>query len=159
MKKKTLDKLRKRFLTLPLHHVDSSIVLEPENTEDGKYCTKYFNLVGYKYRGKFCIPVLGEILLAISFIKEETKQYDVLDVFLKLIKERKIEFVSVENVEEHMAKIKELDKRIEPIDRFNLACAISDKAKVFLTLDKKLIHNEKIEKEFGIKIMHPSELI
>ncbi|MBU5537689.1 MAG: PIN domain-containing protein [Candidatus Aenigmatarchaeota archaeon] len=159
MKKKTLLRLIRRFEKLPLHHIDSSIELEPGDTEDGKYCTKYFNIVGYKYRGKFCIPALGEILLAISFIADKTKQYDALDVFLKLIKERKIRFASVENTEEYVIKIKQLDKGIEPMDRLILACAIADGADTFVTLDEKLIHNEKIEKEFGIKIRHPHELV
>lgn len=159
MKKKTLMKLIKRFERLPLHHIDSSIELEPENTQDGRYCTKYFNRVGEKYRGRFCIPALGEMLLAISFITDKTKQYDTLDVFLRLIKERKIGFASVENVEGYITKIKEIDKRIEPMDALILACAVADGADKLVTLDEKLIHNEKLENELVIEIRHPKELV
>lgn len=45
---------------LPLHHIDTSIILEPEITEDGRHCTKYLQRVGYNYRGVLSTPVLSE---------------------------------------------------------------------------------------------------
>jgi len=68
---------------LPLHHIDTSIILEPEITEDGR--------------------------------------------------------------------------RISPLDAQIVACAIENKANL-VTLDRKLIGNIAVEKEFSIKIFHPKNL-
>ena len=62
MKKKTFEKLLRRFLGLPPHHIDTSILLEPEKTEDGRDCRKYLQKVGYDYRGKLSLPVFAKFL-------------------------------------------------------------------------------------------------
>ena len=55
--------------------------------------------------------------------------------------------------------IKKLDTRIEKTDREIVACAIEDKATALVILDKDLLHNERIENAFDIKIKHPKELL
>lgn len=72
---------------------------------------------------------------------------------------RKIEFYSPIDTCNIIEKIKKIDERIKSIDREIVACAVEDKAVVLVSLDTDLIHNEKIEKEFGIKIRHPKELL
>ena len=75
MKEKTLFKLEKRFLALPLHHIDTDVILEPESTEAGRYCTRYVKRIGVMYRGKLAIPVLGELLLyIIQELKDKKEQ-------------------------------------------------------------------------------------
>jgi len=63
MKPKTEKKLIKRELLKPKHHIDTCIIIESmsrENTKLKVFCKKYLDLVGYKYRGYFPLPVVGE---------------------------------------------------------------------------------------------------
>lgn len=148
-----------RFQSLPIHHIDTSVILEPKGTESGFYCQKYMNLVGYKYRGKFSLVVLGEILLKVQKFGTFVERYDFLDTLFNLIKKRNISFYSVPENENIISKIKEADRRIQRADRTILASAVEDKAAVLVTLDSKLVDNTNLEKEFGIKIKHPKNLI
>ena len=158
MKEKTLQKLQRKFLSLPLHHIDTDVIIEPENAENGRCCTRYMKRAGIKYRGRLSIPVLGEILLyTIKELKDKKNQYTMLDLILGFISERKIEFASVDCVEEIISKIKQIDSRIEPMDRLNLACAVADGADTFVTLDGKLLGNKKLVTELNIEIKNPSE--
>jgi predicted nucleic acid-binding protein len=139
----------------PRHHIDTSIVLEPTRTVDGINCRKHLQKVGYKYHGMFSIPVLGELLLSIARLGNYNEKHDSMDAILQLIKVRNIEFYSPRNIEETAIKIRKIDSRIKPLDSHILACAIEDKS-TLVTLDRKLINNNRIEKEFQIRIMHPS---
>ncbi len=158
MKRKTLIKLQRKFLALPLHHIDTDIILEPENTENGRYCKRYLNKLGYKYRGVLSLPTLGEIFLNILSLKTPREKYVTLDIIDSLIILRKIEFYTPRNIGELLIKIRNLDSRIEPTDAEILACAIEASASALVTLDSKLIHNETLEKKFNIEIKHPCEL-
>jgi hypothetical protein len=61
MKIKTLEKLRKRFEKLPLHHIDSCVLLEAlKETKLGNVCGDYLNRVRYKYGGSLSSSVLGD---------------------------------------------------------------------------------------------------
>jgi predicted nucleic acid-binding protein len=51
-----------------------------------------------------------------------------------------------------------VDPRVEETDALHYAIAVQEKANVFVTFDKKLMGNKALEKEFGVKIMHPNEL-
>ena len=64
MLRKTAQRLERRLFSLPLHHIDTSVFLEPENTENGRYCKRYLQKVGYKYKGKLYheFPASIEIL-------------------------------------------------------------------------------------------------
>ena len=44
------------------------------------------------------------------------------------------------------------------MDSLNLAIAITKNADVFVTTDRTLLENKKLEKEFKIKIKHPRDL-
>lgn len=159
MKRKLKKRLEKRLKKLPLHHIDTSIILEPRTTKSGFYCKKYFNLVGYKYRGVFSLPVLGEVLYKILKIKELGKRYDALDLIFTLVRNKNIDFYSVKGTEEIIEKIKEIDPSITPTDRLILACAIAHKAKVLVTIDTRLIKNKLIEDRFKIRVEHPKSLV
>lgn len=45
------------------------------------------------------------------------------------------------------------------IDMNIVASAIEHKATNLVTLDKQLIHHKSIEERFGLKILHPKELV
>ena len=116
-------------------------------------------MVGYKYRGFLSFPVLGELMYKILKLDDIGKRYDALNLIYSLIKTKKIRFRSITGTEKIVQKIKEIDESITPTDRQILACAIVHKVKTLVTLDKRLISNKNIEKEFKIQIKHPKELI
>ncbi len=158
MKRKTKERLDRRLARLPLVHIDTSIILEKETTEDGYYCKKFLNMLGYRYRGKFSMPMLSEILLRIIRLDDSTERYKTLDMIYMLIKEKKIDLCSVKGTEDNVIKIKEVDYSISPSDRLIVACAVIDNA-TLVTLDKRLIKNKALEERFGIKIRHPKDLV
>ncbi len=159
MKPKTSEKILRRFHILSLHHIDTSIILEPEKTEDGRYCRRYLHLVGNRYRAAISFPVMSEFLLAITKMKNARDRYDLLDIFTDLINVKRIIFYAPKDIGELLTKIRDFDKRIEPTDREIVACGIEHGYDTIVTLDKELIHNEKLESELGIKIRHPKELL
>lgn len=159
MKQKTSKKILRRFQRLPLHHIDTSVILESESTEDGRYCRKYLQKVGYNYMGKLSFPVLSELFVTILQLENYTDKQDMIDVIDQIISARKIAFYSSVDICDIAEKIKEIDTRIEKMDREIVACAVEDSANVLVTLDKDLIHNERIENSLGIKIRHPKELL
>lgn len=157
--KKTLKRIRSRFLRLPLHHIDTSVILEPETTKTGRDCKRYLNKVGYKYRAKFSLPMLGELFYDILELEDPNDRYTALDFINSLVDAKQIEFSSVPKTERISQRIREVDEQIDPLDRLIFACAIADKAKNFVTLDSKFLKNKKLETEFKIKISHPKDLL
>ena len=136
---------------LPLHHIDTSIILEPKETANGLYCRKYLQKIGYNYRGILSFPVLSELFSIVLKIEDYTNMRDSLDIIKELINVRKIEFYSPKNAYERIRIIKEIDKRIDPLDREILASAIEHQATNLITLDEKLINNIILEKRFRMK--------
>lgn len=157
--RRKLAKLKLRFMRLPLHHIDTSIVLEmEEKTEEGRYCKRYLNLLGKKFRGKFSILMLGELMLDILSL-EYQDMHTALDLIDDIIEKQKIEFFSVESIVEICKELEEVDRRQDPIDKLLYACAVKDKAKNFVTTDKKMLRSKKLVEVFGVKISHPKEFI
>ncbi len=159
MKPKTLAKILRRIEILPLHEIDTSVILEPDYTEDGRYCRRYLNLIGNKYRAVIPFPVMSEFLLAICALKSSKDRYDLLDGFTDLVSVKKAAFYSPNDIGELLIKIRDLDSRIKPTDREIVACGIENGCDTIVTLDGDLIHNQKLEEELNIKIMHPKELL
>ncbi|MCK4429009.1 MAG: PIN domain-containing protein [Candidatus Aenigmarchaeota archaeon] len=155
----TKRKLVKRESNKPLHHIDTCIIIESaKETKSGNICKNYLNLVGYKYRACFSLPVVGEYFIkVITDVKEFIKQEQMFEYFRDLIKDKKIRFHILENVSLKI-RVKEIYSRIESTDASIVACAIEEKA-ILVTLDKELLHNKKIEEQYKIKIEHPKELI
>ncbi len=159
MDRKTLSKLQRRLEVLPLHHIDTSVILATEKTEDGRACKRYLQKVGYNFRGKLSLPVLGELFLVLSRIGDYESRLEMFDNIERTIDVRKIEFYMPKSISSVLEDIRRVDERMDPVDSEIVACATEDNAVIFVTLDKKLVHNEKIENEFAIKIRHPNELL
>jgi len=161
MKRKTKDKLDRKWQSLPLHHIGACIVLEvlikQKEYED---CKNYLDRVGYKYRGVISASALGEIIMSsIKKFEKETEGGKVSLFIADLVSKRKIDFSTPKfKTHELVGKIKIVESRAEPTDALNLATAITENADVFVTLDGKLVGNKKLESAFKIKISHPSEL-
>jgi len=150
-------KIRK-FLSLPLHHIDTSVLIEPEKTEDGRYCRKYLQKISYNYRGILSFPVLSELFVKIEELDNDEDKLGVLRFITHLRKYKKIGFYSPKRVLDIMEELNSLDNRLEPIDANIIASAIENKAMNLVTLDRQLIHHKSVEERFGIKISHPKEL-
>ncbi|MBI1979014.1 MAG: hypothetical protein HYS62_03075 [Candidatus Aenigmarchaeota archaeon] len=159
MQRKTEERLEREFLALPLHHIDTSIILEKSTTPNGRACTAYLNLINQKYRGKISIPTLGELTLRLIAISDYSKRIDFFEAIYNLIQTKKIGLCGIQDADQISKNIKDKDDRITTTDRLILASAIGDNAQTFVTLDEKLIHNEILESAFGISIMHPKDLL
>ena len=133
--------------------------MELEKTVDGRFCRRYIHKLNYSYRGIISSPVLSELTIAMLLLRDENKRHAFLDVLLNLVNIRKVGFYTPVSIHEISKKIKEIDQRLSPTDIDIVACAIEDKAVNLVTLDKKLIGNKTIEREFGLKILHPKDLL
>ncbi len=159
MLEKVKEKLERRFVALPLHHIDTSVILEDPKSVDGKYCIKYLQKIGYNYKGIFSAPVLSELFLSILLLESNAKRHASLDVITDLIGTRKIGFYTPKNIHDILRKIKDLDARITPTDVEIIACAVEHKAANLVTLDRILIENVPMERAFRIRIRHPKDLL
>ncbi|MBI2579164.1 MAG: PIN domain-containing protein [Candidatus Aenigmarchaeota archaeon] len=140
------------------HHIDTSVFLEPQTTEDGRYCRKYIQKVGRNYEGVVSFPVLSEIFASVLKLDDYKELHDTFDTFVHTFRIRKIGFYSPRDIEDIMKRVKELDKRIYPIDREIVACSLEDKADALVTMNKKLVGNKRIEETFRVRIVHPKAL-
>ncbi|MEK6910064.1 MAG: hypothetical protein AABW61_03245 [Candidatus Aenigmatarchaeota archaeon] len=159
MEKKARERLEREFLSMPLHHIDTSIILEKPSTPNGRACAAYLNLINQKYRGKFSIPMLGEYMLHAIRIVDYSKRVDLFEIIHSMIQNKRIEVCGIQDSDRIATWIKEKDDRLTTTDRLILASAIGDSAQTFVTLDEKLIHNEVLEDAFRISISHPRDLI
>ncbi len=161
MKPKILRKILRRFEILPLHHIDTDIIIEAgKDTKLGNICIDYMNRIGYKYRGVISLSVLGEFLLVIlrDMKKLEDKEL-ILRAFDRTIKKQKIGFAAPKpETYQIVSRVISLDSRIEPTDALHYALAVQEKAGAFVTFDQKMVENRTLEKEFGVKIIHPENL-
>ncbi len=148
----------KKFLSLPLQHIDTSILIEPEKTEDGRYCMKYLQLVGYKYRCVLSFPVLSEIFVKLIDLEDDEDRLGVVRFIAHLRKYKKVAFYSPKKVS-IVEELNSLDHRLEPIDASIVAAAIEHKVVNLVTLDRRLIHHKSIEEKFGLRISHPKEFV
>ncbi len=92
MKKKTMDRLERKWLNLPLHHIDACVILEALIKHKGyEDCENYLNRVGYKYRGDLSISALGEIVMtSIRKFEKEMEYNESSLIIARLIDKRKI---------------------------------------------------------------------
>ncbi len=98
-------------------------------------------------------------MISMVLLKDSNKRHAFLDFLIDLKNARNMEFYMPIDIHSIATRIKEIDTRLDPADIDIAACAIEDKAVNLVTLDKKLIGNKAIEKEFGLKIMHPQQLL
>lgn|SRR3972149_4692265 len=159
MEIRTKKRLEKRWLSLPLHHIDTSVIVEAF-FEDSKFyheCKGYLNSIGYKFRGSLSLSVVGELFLVIERdIKEEFLRELFFEFFDKLIQIRKVSITSP-RVDSYKTaiKLKEWDYLIEDVDSLHVATAATSRAQFFATLDEKLVSNKRIESSVGLKMIRP----
>lgn len=140
------------------HHIDTSVFLESQTTEDGRYCRKYLQKVGRNYEGVVSFPVLSELFIVLLNL-DYVESHDTLDSFNHTFRVRKIGLYSPKNIENILGTIRKFDKRIDALDREILACAIENNADSLVTLDKKLTGNKILETNLRIRLLHPKDLL
>ena len=122
-----------------------------------RICERYLARSGYLFNGYVSLPVYGEFL---SKIIDEKKSFDMLLIFGSTLRERKIKYYTPrDKAFEIYKEIRKMDPRIGYTDAFILACAIEQRHSTFVTVDKDLVGNERIEKKYKINIYHPADLI
>jgi predicted nucleic acid-binding protein len=156
---KRLDKRYNMPNNLPRHHIDTSVIIEPENTDDGRLCKRYLQKLNYNYSGVLSFPVLSELFLILQSLDDFNSRYDFLEPLLKTIKIRKIAFYCPRDIGNLLNEIKNNDRRIDNTDRQILACASEDKAVSLITLDKDMLYNKNLEGLLEIKILHPQDFL
>ena len=159
MKPKTEKKLIKRELLKPLHHIDTSIIIESmKETKRGEICSKYLNMIGYKYRGCFSLSVFGEILVNIlTKIKDKSEKNIFLDWFSELVMYKKIGIYTLRDLS-LPAELTKMESRVKGTDALILASAVENKA-VLVTLDDALLRSEIIKSGHKIKIVAPEYFV
>lgn len=161
MKHKTLEKIIRRFQRLPLHGIDTSIILEAfdEKSEFRESCKDYLNKIGYNFRGVLPISAVGELFTIIETdMDDKTEKEAFFQFFDSLVKKRKMSFAAPKKTTFQITeKVKEMENRIGATDALNLSIAIDEGVNVFVTLDADMLHNKQLEKEFGIQIRAPYE--
>ncbi len=161
MKKKTEEKLKKRWKRLPLHFIDTSVILEVLLEGEYEYdCKSFLNQVGYKYRGLLSVLVLGEITKGIFKIQDSVGREMARNFVDGFIIKHKVDVASLSyETLPVVLRIKELNSYIKPMDALHVSCAVESGAGTFVTLDKELIRTKReIENEYEIRIKEPSEL-
>ncbi|MBI2583969.1 MAG: PIN domain-containing protein [Candidatus Aenigmarchaeota archaeon] len=146
---------------MPLHFIDTGILFEAnKDTGLGNQCSDYLNRVGYKYRGIAPLSVIGEFFMVTFRDVEKSEERHLLFSFMdNLIKRRKIRFSALRHDSIRLVDgIKETDSRVEDTDAIHLANCIQDNGDTFVTFDKKLLENVRLENEFKVKIIHPGDL-
>ena len=144
---------------LPKHHIDTSVLIEPQKTEEGRQCKKYLQKLNYNYSGILSFPVLSELFLFMQSFEDFNDRYDFIEPILWAIKIRRITFYSPVDIGDILNKIKITDNRIDPLDREILASASENKVHALVTLDRNMINNKKVENLLGIRILHPRDLL
>ncbi|MBI2578101.1 MAG: type II toxin-antitoxin system VapC family toxin [Candidatus Aenigmarchaeota archaeon] len=143
----------------PKHHIDTSVIIEPENTEDGRFCKRYLQKLNYNYTGILSFPVLSEIFVILNSLEDFNERYDFIEPLLAMVKSRNIEFYAPKDIGNLLNSIKSTEKRIGFVDSEIVACAAEDKADALITLDRDLINNKNLEKLLRIRILHPKDLL
>lgn len=143
--------------SVPKHHIDTSVIVEPERTDDGRYCKRYLQKINYNFEGTLSFPVLSELFLILASIEDFNERYDFLEPLLALIK--RLHFYAPKDIGNILNRITTVDSRIDDTDRFILACGSEDKASALITLDKDMLNNKKLELLLGMKILHPKDLL
>ena len=142
-----------------LHHIDTSIILEPKGTENGRYCRKYLHKVGYNYNGILSFPVLSELFSVVLLLQKYEERMTLFETINDIVKAREINFYSPKKIETIISKIKEIERRLDPLDTEILACAIENKASVLVTLDDNMLKSTNVQNLFKMRISHPKDLL
>ncbi len=160
MERKTRRRLEKRWLAKPLHHIDTSVFLEsltPKSIEQRNHCERYLARLGKIYRGSVSTLILGEFTEAALKSVEPELLLNFLPLFIRRFG---LGTVSLKEAAiQKAANLLGLETRLEMHDVLHLTIASQEGAAAFVTIDQKLIGHHLLEKELGLKILHPKELI
>ena len=147
-------------------HIDSNVFLEMF-TEDAKFGTECTNVLGKfastnpVYMGVFSTPVVGEIAQKIIFKLSDSREA-VFNVLYKLCTERGIEvFTPTAKTFELINELKSMNSFLRPMDTLILACAIADRARIFITLDANFLNEDfqaEVKKKYGLLIKNASRV-
>lgn len=111
--------------------------------------------VGRKRKGHISIPALGEIFKTILHIENDQEKLTTLVKILDSIKTCDITINSPQKEAYQLAvDIMSFDSHIEPADALRLAEASQEQARL-VTLDRKLVDNQKLMQEFNLNIAMP----
>ncbi len=143
---------------LPLHHIDSSILMEHPRSEKGKMCIKYLERCGKEFRAKISMVALGEIMTkALGLENEKMNEFFILlkdlmvasKIGVYVVEYPKVFTIALDDVEEQ-------DGRLGHTDKLIIACAIADTDVPYrlITLDDKMIKS-KVTENHRLRIVEP----
>ncbi|HLC74977.1 MAG TPA: hypothetical protein VJH88_03920 [Candidatus Nanoarchaeia archaeon] len=144
--------------------IDSCVVLElVMKSQSGKefrslieQCQRYFYYLAERECGSISLPALGEIFRVLYSIKDEAIRMQRFTFVCDLIRKCNISFNSPDHETYRIATtIKEFDTLIEPADALRVSEALTSGA-TLITLDRKLIDNQRLQEHFNIKIKGPA---
>ncbi len=162
MKRKTLEKLERKWLAKPLHFLDASVLIETLiETKLGEKCAEYLNRLKIKYRGVAPLSVIGEYFMTMFYDEkiEERHKQKAFTFLEDLIRHKKVLSASPDKETFRLIeRIQEVEREIENMDALHYATAVINRADVFVTLDRKMIESKTLEMEFGVKVMSPEDL-
>lgn len=143
--------------------IDSCVILEllmeekrsKERRLLQRRCEQYFYRIAESCNGIVSLPALGEVFKTIYFVADDQKRMTLFNKICDLLAECLISF-STPSLETYKlaTKILEFDHLIQPADALRVAEAITAGA-ALITIDQKLVTNERLENEFGIRIKEP----
>jgi hypothetical protein len=145
---------------LPLHHIDSDVIMEEPDSELGRQCGRYLDKCGIKFKAKISIPTLGEMCL-----KALSLESDKMNAFFEYLQSRltasKVGIFNLDNPEAIIDKLKsvsDFDSRIKNTDKLILACALADgdSPKHLVTFDGNMLGFQM--EGCNLEVTHPKDL-
>ena len=145
--------------------IDACVILElamgqNKNKEQRRVvelCRKYLLSHVAKYgNGCISLPALGEIWGALlRKVPDILKREHGFNLISDIIEQNSITISSpTRHTYTIVDEILKFDMRIEPADALRIAEALTEDA-IFVTLDQKLIANDRLQKKFNVKIKLP----
>jgi len=152
------DKLPRPLQT---HHIDASVFLEPVlEGHDSISCIRYLIRASKTYQGLTSTLSLGEIqrnVVGLGFNKLITLYgylHEQLNTFKINIVQPSFDCYS------KAIELGTIEGRLKAPDALNIAVGVINGANCFTTLDRELIESSPtMEKRFGLKIVHPGDMI
>ncbi len=162
MEPKKQRELERRQEALPFHYIDACILTEMLLKQNRRgACISYLNKFPNYQKGSISTVSMGEVITTLlTKLENMNVKITALELLDSCISARRIRIMPpASDVLAYARSIQEIDSRIDTTDAINLACAIENEAKVFVTFDEDLLNNDKLERAFKIKIREPSMLV
>ncbi|MBI4014540.1 MAG: type II toxin-antitoxin system VapC family toxin [Candidatus Aenigmarchaeota archaeon] len=148
-------------------HIDANVFLETI-TDDSEFVAQCTRILGKFtssnpiYIGVFSTPSLGEITQNIIF-KLGGARAMAFEFLYKLCKDRGVKiFTPTLKTYEIIEELRLLNGYLKSMDTLILACAIADRARIFVTLDTDFIGNERfiaeVKEKYGLLIKNASKV-